>query len=185
MTTKMQATIEDLYDIPDNAKAELVDGEIVLMSPTGYLPNYAASEIFVSLRNYARHSNKGYAIADNAGFKVDLPNRKSFSPDAAWYTGAPQGMQFLDGAPAFAVEVRSEGDYGSASAQYLEHKRLDYFAAGTLCVWEVDLLSPEVITSYHSTDPASPIIFRRGEMANAGRAVPGWSMPVDDLFPIR
>ena len=183
MTTRTQATIEDLYNIPDHGKAELVDGEIVLMSPTGYLPNYAASEIFVSLRNYARRSPQGYAIADNAGFKVDLPNRKSFSPDAAWYTGQPGGMQFLEGAPAFAVEVRSEGDYGSASEVYLLNKRRDYFAAGTLCVWDVDLLGSDVIKSYHSADPLSPIIFRHGDLADAGPAVPGWSMPVDNLFP--
>lgn len=28
MTTRVRATIEDLYQVPDNAKAELVDGEI-------------------------------------------------------------------------------------------------------------------------------------------------------------
>ena len=33
--TKARATIEDLYTLPDNAKAEIVDGEIVLMSPSG------------------------------------------------------------------------------------------------------------------------------------------------------
>ena len=49
MSTKTEATIEDLYYVPDNAKAELIDGEIVPMAPTGYLPGYAAGEIFSSL----------------------------------------------------------------------------------------------------------------------------------------
>ena len=35
MKSKTRATFEDLYTLPDNAKAEIVDGEIVLMSPTG------------------------------------------------------------------------------------------------------------------------------------------------------
>src|SRR5919206_623770 len=110
MTTATQATIEDLYRLPENGKAELVNGKIVLMSPTGFAPGYAADEIFASLREYARRTGAGWAIADNKGFRVNLPNRQSFSPDAAFYVGPNPGMRFLDGAPVFAVEVGSEGD---------------------------------------------------------------------------
>jgi hypothetical protein len=56
-------------------------------------------------------------------------------------------------------------------------------SAGTLCVWDVDVLNPDIIKSYHANDPDNPIIFRRGDIADAGEAVPGWSMPVDDLTP--
>jgi hypothetical protein len=31
MITKTQATIEDLYNIPENGKAEIVNGELVLI----------------------------------------------------------------------------------------------------------------------------------------------------------
>ena len=183
MTTRVQATLEDLYRVPGHGKAELIDGEIVLMSPTGFWPSYASGEIFASLRDHARSTKSGYAIPDNAGFVVDLPRRRSFSPDAAWYTGRPTRMRFLEGAPAFAVEVRSEDDYGPAAERRLAEKRRDYFAAGTLCVWDVDLLSPDIVKAYHHTDPENPVIFRRGEIADAGEAVPGWSIPVDDFMP--
>lgn len=153
------------------------------MPPTGYLPGYAASEILISLRMHERANKNGYAIGDNVGFRVNLPHRESFSPDAAWYMGQTTGMQFLEGAPAFAVEVRSEGDYGRPAVQELAEKRRDYFAAGTLCVWDVDMLSPDVIKAYHADRPSNPVIFRRGDIADAGQAVSGWSMPVDDLFP--
>jgi len=82
MVANLEATIDDLYALPREQKAEIVDGEILLMSPTGAAPGYAASEIFVSLRAYSRAQKKGYAVNDNAAFRVDLPNRKSFSPDA-------------------------------------------------------------------------------------------------------
>lgn len=68
---------------------------------------------------------------------------KSFSPDAALYSGKVRGLKFLEGAPVFAVEVRSEGDYGLAAERALAAKRADYFAAGTLVVWDVDLLFDE------------------------------------------
>jgi Uma2 family endonuclease len=112
MTTKAGATIEDLYSVPDNAKAEIVNGEIILMSPTGDMPGRAGGSIYISLRRH-EGMTPGRAYPDNVGFIVDLPNRGSFSPDAAWYIGPPAGMRFLEGAPVFAVEVRSENDYGA------------------------------------------------------------------------
>ena len=56
MATKTSATLEDLYRVPEHGKAELVNGELVRMSPTGGIPGYAAAEIFVSLRAYARRT---------------------------------------------------------------------------------------------------------------------------------
>jgi Uma2 family endonuclease len=81
-----------------------------------------------------------------------------------------------------AVEVRSEHDYGPAAERAMRDKRADYFACGTLVVWDVDLQSEDVIKSYKASDPDNPVIFRRGDMAHAEPAVPGWQMPVDDLF---
>ena len=181
MTTKVKATIEDLYKVPDNAKAEIIDGEVVLMSPTGDMPARASFKIAMSL-SLMEGKIAGRAYPDNVGYKVNLPNRGSFSPDASFYTGRATGMRFLEGAPVFAVEVRSENDYGPTAEIRLAEKRADYFAAGTLVVWDVDLLSPDVIRSYRSNNPNSPVIFRRGEVADAEPGVPGWRMRVDDLF---
>lgn len=180
MTRKARAIIEDLYHVPD--KAEVVNGEIVRMAPTGYLPSRAGLNIVLSLREYERRTNAGIACPDNTGFRVRLPHRESFSPDAAFYTGKPTGMKFLEGGPVFAVEVRSEGDYGTAAEADMAKKRADYFAAGTLVVWDVDLLGEDAVKVYRATDPHNPTIYRRGEVAEAEPAVPGWSMPVDDLF---
>jgi Uma2 family endonuclease len=183
MNRKTNATVEDLYNVPEHGKAELVNGELVLMSPTGGIPGLAGGEIFVSLRVYARRTRGGYAFPDNVGFVVNLPNRGSFSPDAAFYIGELKGGKFLDGAPIFAVEVRSENDYGPAEEGAMAEKRADYFAAGTLVVWDVDVLRDQVVRVYRASDPEHPTVYRSGEVAEAEPAVPGWSMPVDDLFP--
>ena len=182
MTTKAPASIEDLYRVSENGKAEIVNGEIVRISPTGEVPNYAAGEIFASLRQYSRRKKYGRAVTDNAGFRVYLPGRQSFSPDAAFYTGPNKGMRFFDGAPVFAAEIRSEHDYGPDAERAIANKRADYFAAGTLVVWDVDLLGADVVKVYRAADPNTPTIYRRGELAEAEPAVPGWKMPVDELF---
>jgi Uma2 family endonuclease len=181
MSTKVEATIEDLYKV--EGKAELVNGEIVHMSPTGPDPHYAAWDIANSLRDYGETTQSGYAVCDNVGFVVDLPHRKSFSPDAAFYVGAYSGRKFFKGAPVFAVEVRSDGDYGPRAEREMAAKRADYFAAGTLVVWDVDLWSENVVRVYRASDPATPTIYGGGQVAEAEPAVPGWTMAVDDLIP--
>ena len=179
-TIKEISTIEDLYKIKQ--KAELVNGEIVLMPPTGDLPGRASGSVYFSLRQEERKNKKGRAFGDNVGFKVNLPNRKSFSPDAAFHIGQPSGMKFVEGAPVFAVEVRSENDYGEKAEKAIKQKINDYFQAGTLVVWDVDLLSDEVVKVYRADNPDNPTFYRRGEIAEAETAVPGWRMAVEELF---
>jgi len=116
-----EATLEDLARVP--GKAELVNGRIVRMSPTGGLPGYAGREIVASLHAYSRRTGVGHAIPDNVAFTVTLPHRRSFSPDAAFYVGELR-MGFLEGAPRFAVEVRSESDYGPAAERRFARRLL-------------------------------------------------------------
>jgi Uma2 family endonuclease len=181
MKTAARATLDDLYRVRENGKAELVNGELVLMSPTGGRPGRAGAAIYASLRAHERAHGGGRAYPDNVGFIVDLPHRQSFSPDAAFHHGPAPTMQFVQGAPALAVEVRSEGDYGPAAEEAIARKRADYFAAGTRVVWDVDLLGEDVVR-VHRADRGDPAVFRRGESADAEPAVPGWRLAVDELF---
>ena len=182
MSTKTEATVDDLYRVPENGKAEIVNGELVLMSPTGGVPGRTAGRIYRSLDDYERTVGGGYAFPDSVGFIVNLPNRRSFSPDAAFYTGELRGGLFLEGAPVFAVEVRSTEDYGKAAEKKMARKRADYFSAGTLVVWDVDVLREKVIRVYRSSDPLTPTIHRKGDTANAEPALPGWQLAVDEVF---
>lgn len=181
MKTVSRATIDDLYRVPENGKAELVGGEIVRMSPTGGLPGRASAAIYVSLRRHEKTIGGGLAYPDNTGFLVELPQRKSFSPDAAFHPGTTPTMSFVKGAPTFAAEVRSEGDYGPRAEDEMARKRADYFAAGALVVWDVDLVGADVVRVFRPGS-AEPSIYRRGDVAEAEPAVPGWRMKVDELF---
>lgn len=183
---KRRATPEDLHSTPDNGKAEIIGGEIVLMSPTGARPGRAATKIANSLSQHEEQVGGGYAFGDNVGFVVTLPGRDSFSPDAAWHTdpAGAEGMDFLPGAPTFAAEVRSKNDYGPKAERAIAQKVQDYFAAGTLVVWDVDTLGEDVITVHRATTPDAPTVYRRGDVAEAEPAVPGWRMPVNKLFQL-
>lgn len=179
-----EATIDDLYRVPENGKAELVNRKLVYFSPTGALPGRSGGDVYASLRQYERRVGGGFAFPDNVGFIVNLPHRRSFSPDAAFHTGPlPLDGKFVSGAPTFAVEVRSENDYGPAAEQEMADKRRDYFAAGTLVVWDVDVLQGRVVRVYRASAPDRADVFGAGETADAEPAVPGWTLPVSDLLP--
>ncbi len=64
-----------------------------------------------------------------------MPHRHSFSPDAVYaYNVVIESDDFAGGAPDFAVEVRSKGDYGRAVDAEYAVKRAESFAAGTQVV---------------------------------------------------
>ena len=181
MTITESSLLEELDRV--EGKAEIIDGAVVLLPMSGRKPTRAAEAVFISLLQYVRRVEKGEACADGNDYLVDLPRRQSFRPDASYFVGPDPGMKFFDGAPQFAVEVRSEHDYGPAAEREMAAKRADYFAAGTLVVWDVDLLSDGVVRVYRDGNAEHPsALHRRGELADAEPAVPGWTMPVDDLF---
>ena len=176
------ATLDDLYAL--DSKAELIAGRIVHLMATGHWPNIVAGRIFRRLADYADATGRGIAYTDNMGFAIaELANgRQSFSPDAAYYTGPlpARRMRFVTAAPDFAVEVRSEGDYGPAADEEIAAKRADYFEAGTVVVWDVD---PEAgtVTRFVVGDP-SPTRFGAGSEVDAEPALPGWRLAVDWLM---
>jgi Uma2 family endonuclease len=180
-----RATLEDLYRTEGNA--ELIGGRIVPLMATGDMPNQVAANIYVSLREYTKKTGSGVPYTDNMGFAVkELPSgRVSFSPHASYYVGPrPKNrLRFVWGAPIFAVEVRSENDYKKTARQEMAAKRADYFSAGTLVVWDVDTKA-KCIHVYRAEEPAKPTTYRMGQIAEAEPAVPGWRMPVEEVFSL-
>ena len=175
-----EATLEDLWEV--EGRVELIDGEIVPMTGTQFGPGNAAFTIRLSLYIHAQTHGGGFAISESVTFVMETPRTQAFHPDVAWFVGRVQDNEVVRGAPALAVEVRSNGDYGPTAERKMRLKRGHYFAAGTRVVWDVDVLREGWIRVYHADAPENPIVFRRGEVADAEPAVPGWRMPVDELF---
>ncbi|MBS0209276.1 MAG: Uma2 family endonuclease [Planctomycetes bacterium] len=179
-TVVWNATVDDLYRV--EGKAELVDGELVHMQANGDWHGIVTGNIFISLHAHVKQLGVGVAYGDSIVFLCDLPNRRSFSPDAAYYTGPRAKMKFLPQPPDFAVEIRGEDDYGPGAERRIARKRADYFAAGTKVVWDVDVADNLTIRVYRPEAPDTPIVFNTGMSADAEPAVPGWRFPVDELL---
>jgi hypothetical protein len=117
--------------------------------PTGLLPAEIAGRIYRSLADHADKTKLGRAFTDNLGYAIALlpSERESFSPAAFFHRGPfPQNrLRFINGAPHFAVQVRSENDDKPSAELKIADKRADYFQAGTEVVWDVDTW-PSVFT---------------------------------------
>jgi Uma2 family endonuclease len=151
----------------------------------GDLPGEIALTIAISLRAYVKKRRKGVAHGDGVGYAIpELPSgRESFPPDASYYRGPRPAnrMRFIEGPPTFAAEVRRENDDGAAAEAEMARKRADYFAAGTLVVWDVDPVA-ERVHVYRADNPAQTTTYRRGQSAEAEPAVPGWRLAVSEFF---
>jgi Uma2 family endonuclease len=179
MSTHTESTLDDLRGV--DGKAEIVQGGIVRMSPAGGRHNRSAGRIYISLVCVEKMLGKGAAFTDNTAFIVDLPGRQTFSPDVAYYYGEISD-DFLHGAPALAVEIRSPRDFGDKAEARLARKRADYFAAGTQVLWDVDISREKLVRVFRATQPEQPTIYRIGDLAEAEPAVPDWRIPVKEFM---
>ncbi len=180
-----QLWVDDLFRQLEGieGKAEIVDGGIFLTSPAGAWHTIVSTRIGRLIEHYSQATGHGIAVSDNGTFRCELPHRQSFSPDAAFYLGPPARFEPFPIPPVFAVEIRSQDDYGPRAEIRLADKRRDYFAAGTQVVWDIDLRSTQVVRVYRSSRPEEPTIYRDCEQAEAEPALPGWSVPVKDFLP--
>ena len=182
-TVQTRATLDDLYRTPE--KAELIGGRIVYFMATGRKPNRVVGRIYRSLDDHANQIHVGEAFTDNVGYAITiLPSgRESFSLDASYHRGPfpADPMRFIDGAPHFAAEVRSEGDYDLSAELEMANKRADYFQAGTEVVWDADTKA-ECIHVYRASDPLNPTSYHKGDFVDAEPAAPGWRVAVDWIF---
>jgi Uma2 family endonuclease len=78
-------------------------------------------------------------------------------------------------APNLAVEVLSR----SNTPGEMVAKRQDYFAAGVELVWEID---PVARTVAVYTSPTQSTVLRAADTLDGGAVLPGFTLPLPDLF---
>ncbi len=175
-------TADDLLDMPDGDRYELVDGQLV-ESTMSLESIWIATRISQTIGNHLDQHSLGMVFGDGATYQCfpDDPEMVR-KPDVSFIRAGrmPPG-QFQRGhcriAPDLAVEVVSPNDYYAELTRKLE----DYFSAGVRLVWVVE---PEtrLITVYEN---GGQLIrqFRQGDELTAGDVLPGFRVAVAELFP--
>ncbi len=171
-------TEKRLMQLPDDGNVyELVGGQLE-MSQAGLEHGEIAARLFTPLRSFVVERKLGIVVAASTGFWMKPGNARS--PDIGFIArerlrGRRPTKKFFQGAPDLAVEVISPNDVW----QKLNQKIAELFANGTRLAWAI---SPgdQTVLVYHSAQPDR--ILKAGDLLDGEDVVPGFSMPVADLF---
>jgi Uma2 family endonuclease len=131
-------TDEELLQIPkDGSKYEVVDGELVAMSPAGFRHEEIVAELIRRLGNFVHEHQLGRVLAPDALYT--LPNGNRRGPDASFVSAerraaVPADVAFPELVPDLAVEVLSPFD----SPRQVLGKVGDYLQSGVRLVWVID-----------------------------------------------
>ncbi|EAZ90651.1 Uma2 family endonuclease [Crocosphaera chwakensis] len=174
----MLLTTQDLQEIqsayPDY-RLELEDGEIIVMSPSGYASDEVATEFARQLANWVKPKKLGRVTASSAEF--NSPDSNTRSPDVSFVKAErlkQSPRSFADLAPDLMVEVKSPTD----SLIKTRKKIQNFLKVGT----QVGILvNPDerIVEVYRNNYPVQ--ILQDGDSLTLPQLLPGWTLLVSEL----
>ena len=178
------ATAEELLAAGDIGPCELVQGELVMMSPAGFEHGVITQRIAAFLHAYVSARRLGVVTAAETGFVLARSPDTVRAPDVAFVAesrlsrGSAKG--FFEGAPDLAIEVLSPSDTRDQAARArVTAKIADWLAAGCVEVWCVDPASRTA-----TVHTASGVVTLACEADSfASQAVHGLAVGLADLLP--
>jgi Uma2 family endonuclease len=148
-TRKPRATEADLWNAPDDGhRYELVDGELLRMSPAGRRHGEVNVRLAAVLLAFVDRHRLGHVLDSSTGFR--LPGGNIRVPDVAFVAAGrfPSESKLDDFSPVppdLAVEVLSASD----RPRYVLDKVGEYLSAGVRLVWVIDPAA-RTATAYRS-----------------------------------
>jgi Uma2 family endonuclease len=179
-------TAADLAVLPSelpsgSVRWELDNGRLVVMAPPGYIHGRCENNVATELKVQGEQRGLGKACGEVGILLWQNPDRV-VGADAAFLANqslpvrlTPEG--YLETIPDLVVEVRSKND----TQPEIDHKVGDYFRAGVRVVWVPD---PErqIVTAYRNGQP--PQVFVAADTLTVPEVIPGFAMPVQDVFAV-
>lgn len=180
MATATRITAEDFLERHSDTHVELIDGELVVTSPSLWHQTLAL-RIAVALDSWTRERGRRTGVVHE--FDARLSDHDVFKPDVAWY-GTPHdpkstypGMML----PDLAVEVRSPSTW----RHDIGRKKRLYEERGIAELWLVDHLV-EVVLVFRRSAPGATAYDVELELETtevlASPLLPGFALSLAELF---
>ena len=174
----MSLTVKDLEALqtsyPDY-QLELVEGKIIVMSPSCYESDEVAFRVGAKLWNWVDPRQLGRITGSSAGFK--LANTRA--PDVSFIRAerlpqSPRGYATIP--PDLMVEVKSPTD----DTAELRDRIDEFLDQGTVVGL---LVNPEDQTVEIRRSKQLPIVLNNNDILTLPDVLPGWQVPVYELWP--
>ena len=175
MATKTLLTVEEFLRLPEplDCSYELVEGELITVSPGMFRHNKVRDNLLVLLKTFVEARQLGTVVSEQS---FHLLGNTVRVPDVAFVrsgiTLPPDKLP--EGGPDLAIEVISPTN----TPREMDQRVSDFFAAGATRVW---LVYPEHREVY--AHGLAGVIRRRGdETLEDPELLPGFSVKVSTLF---
>jgi Uma2 family endonuclease len=173
-------TAEELLRISlPNLRTELVDGELFVSEPAGFVHGVVAQRIALAMGVHVNSYHLGIVVAAETGFVLRRGPDTVRAPDVGFIAREripdPPPRGFAELAPDLVAEVLSPDDRPGAVAA----KTNDWLASGVRVVWIVD---PARRTAHVWRSDGSVTDLAVGDALDGEGVIPGLRVPLDDLF---
>ena len=177
---KTLMTADEFYEFccRNDGWYELVEGEVIELSPVNDEHSGISVNIGTAFNNYSRRQGFGQAGVEAGYILLSGPDTVR-GPDVSFRlvprSARRQSVGFLQGAPDIAVEVFSP----SNTHAEMRRKVAEYLAAGSQRVWVAYPASRSV--SVHRAD-GTTITYSGDDVITDEELLPGFSLPLSDIF---
>jgi Uma2 family endonuclease len=177
-------TAEEFWEMPEvpGKRFELVDGDVIEMSPAGAEHTRIMFMLAQRLERFASQNGLGIAMPEGLGFVLRRDPDLVREPDVSFIAaaripaeGLPKG--YWEGPPTLAVEVVSPHD----RAMEIDERVQDYLQAGTRQVW---VLKPNrrAVSIYRTQEDTREL--GPDAQLDGGDILPGFTVTVGELFEV-
>jgi Uma2 family endonuclease len=170
---------EELWEMGDIGPCELVEGRIVLMSPTGAEHGAIESELVYQLKSFVRPRKLGRVVTGEVGIYIRRSPDTIRAADVAFFSaeqllsGLPKS--YVDIAPVLVIEIVSPND----NWKDIRAKLRDYFSIGVRRVWVVE---PDTHTVLVFRSATEFVELNERDLLRGEDALEGFELPVAAIF---
>lgn len=182
MSTQVQLmTADELLALPRGQfRYELINGELITMSPAGHSHGKLVIRLTLPLAQHVKENGLGEVYAAETGFKLRSTPDTVRAPDIAFINrqrvkevGETKG--FWPGAPDLAVEVNSPSD----TVREVEKKVMEWLEFGCRAVWVVSA-KLRTVTVYRSLTQI--VVLTEKDTLDGGDVIPGFRLSIAEIF---